>query len=219
MPADDLLSYVDTPVLTRLVLNEWSRFAPVFRNRDRIKASFNALNVYRRRVAHHRPLLPFERDLISGIAGMIRNEVSIWQQAQDGPQFYARIEASQGPAGPGVPGARYSAAGVRPPIVRIGETIEITCDGWDPRGRDLEWAISVTRGVYISLGVPPTFQVGPNRTTHKWTVEADQVSPDITVAIWLRNALPYRRDVYSSAAGGFDFDDVVHFAFEVEPPH
>ncbi len=92
LETDDLLSYVDTPDLTGLVMGQWSTFAPVFQSDTRTQAAFDTLNVYRRRVAHNRPLLTFERDLLSGISGLVRNQVAIFMQKQQPvPSFYAQI--------------------------------------------------------------------------------------------------------------------------------
>ncbi len=43
---DDLLSYVDTPDLTGLVMDNWATFAPVLENSDRTRAALDTTKVY-----------------------------------------------------------------------------------------------------------------------------------------------------------------------------
>ena len=57
-------------------------------------ALLKRLDNIRNAVGHSRPLLPFERDLLSGIAGQIRNQVTIYMSTQDeAGDIYPRIES------------------------------------------------------------------------------------------------------------------------------
>ena len=72
----------------------WKQFfEPVLGRRDEAFALLDILQTARRPVGHSRPLLPFEEDLISGIAGRIRNRVTIYLSDQDPDgDYYSRIE-------------------------------------------------------------------------------------------------------------------------------
>jgi hypothetical protein len=209
---DDLLSYVDTPILTKLVLNQWSRFAPVFGNRDRMKQSFNAFVVYRRRVAHNRPLLPFERDLLSGLAGQFRNQISLYRQkANPKPGYFSSIDSSSDPEGrPGSNELRTLLDSS--PIVRVGETLTFSATASDPRERRIEWDLQVTQE-HIPNYVMNIFDVKAEGESVRldWTPQPDDFGS--TVYVWLvaRNGSAYYRSRYG-------IDDSVVWAFTFEPP-
>ncbi len=74
--------------------DHWKQFfEPVLGPYDEAFALLDILQTARRPIGHSRPLLPFEEDLISGIAGRIRNRVTIYLSDQDPDgNYYSRIE-------------------------------------------------------------------------------------------------------------------------------
>ena len=78
----DLLDYTETYHLTGLIGRNWEKFQPIFNDKARTLAFFGVIEDVRNSVAHSRDLVPFERDLISGIAGQIRNQVSLFRSSR-----------------------------------------------------------------------------------------------------------------------------------------
>jgi hypothetical protein len=70
----DLLDYTEIYHLTGMIERNWEKFKPAFNDKGRTLAFFGVVKDVRNSVAHSRDLLPFERDLISGIAGQLRNQ-------------------------------------------------------------------------------------------------------------------------------------------------
>jgi hypothetical protein len=93
--SDDLLAFADTRHLTKVIGSNWETFAPVFENRVRTGVSFEALTSYRNAVQHGRRLVPFERDLLSGISGQIRNMITLHlNRVQEARRHYPVIESA-----------------------------------------------------------------------------------------------------------------------------
>lgn len=214
LESDDLLSYVDLPILTTLILKQWPVFKPVFGNYERAKVAFNAFTVYRRRVAHSRPLLSFERDLLSGISGQIRNQVSIYRQARNPtPQYFAVIEESADFEGrTGV--QPYGNASCYPyPIISAGKTYTFTASATDPRDREIEWALHVNawQGPSYEVGQAEFTALGKS-VTMTWTPAPEDFAA--TVYVWLA-----ARNLSGYHASEYGYDDAVIWAYTFEPPY
>lgn len=89
----DLLDYTETYHLTGIISDNWEKFQPVFKDKGRTLAYFGVIEDVRNSVAHSRDLVPFERDLISGIAGQLRNQVALFRSSEDqSARYYPKIE-------------------------------------------------------------------------------------------------------------------------------
>ena len=207
---DDLLSYVDTGVLTKLIVDRWSQFAPVFGNVKRTKQCLNAFVVYRRRVAHNRDLLPFERDLLSGLSGMFRNQVSIYLQSRrTSPSFYAQIETSTDSQG--TPGKNLFVYSGNPPVIRVGETLTYAATATDPRGRPIEWHLEVSKANYVYATSRAVHSTG-DAAQLSWTPEPAHFNSKIFVHLLARN-----KGTYHALDTGWD--DMVSWPYLMEPPY
>lgn len=72
----------------------WDPLAPALGKRSDVLPLLKRLNALRNAVGHSRPLLQFEREFISGIAGQIRNQVTIYMSSQDpAGELYPRVES------------------------------------------------------------------------------------------------------------------------------
>ncbi len=91
--SSNLINYTETYHLTTIIEKNWEKFQPAFKDKIRTLAYFGVINDVRNSVAHSRDLVPFERDLISGIAGQLRNQVSLYRSAQTASaKYYPLIE-------------------------------------------------------------------------------------------------------------------------------
>jgi hypothetical protein len=206
------LAYANLYDLIAIAEKHWEPLAPALGPRAKALPLINRLNSLRNAVGHSRPLLPFEQDLMSGIAGQIRNQVTIFMSAQDeAGDIYPRIESISDGFGRRIESATVTgevAGSVqdRTVIVHPGETVLFECVGTDPQGRPLSW----------SLGRPHRGRsglVGPSGgvTAVQWTVTDDDVTETRNVEIYLATeGAKYHRFG--------DFDHRAYFAFKVRPP-
>lgn len=169
----------------------------------------------RNTVAHSRELLPFEKDLLAGIAGDIGNRVTIHMSNQDpGGDYYPRIDSVRDAFG-NEPTAEALATGTTPFVetgmrLRPGDVVTFTCQGTDPQGRQLDWGLQNGR---VGMGGHDSFFVAQSSgsdVTLDWEVTDDDVRIRAQIFVVLRAAgTQFHREGW--------VDQQVVFAYRVDP--
>jgi hypothetical protein len=208
----ELLDFAHLYQLIDIAEAQWEYVAPALGSRAATSALLRRFDDLRNTVAHSRDLLPFEEDLLSGIAGEIRNRVTLYMstQAPSGEHF-ARIELITDGFGNRIEGAatvQTSNPSIRcAQVLSIGEQVTFRARGWDPHGRDLEWELTVVPDDYA---VPLPRAIG-NEVELTWTVGPGNVSSQTYVIVRMKSASPYHR--WSEGIDGMG----LHF-YQVIPP-
>lgn len=208
------LSYANFFDLLSIADKHWEPLAPALGKKAAAVALLKRLDNLRNTVGHSRPLLPFERDLMSGIAGQIRNQVTIYMSSRDDVgDIYPRIEAISDSFGRRIESAtaetELAGSATTPPyvLVRPGDEVTFDCTGIDPQGRDLEWTLG---SAHLPL-YPVTTSASGVLTQLTWTVNDSDVNESKAIEIYLRaDGTPYHRWGY--------FDHRAYFMFRVRPP-
>lgn len=208
------LSYAFLGDLVELIKKKghWSKlFEPIFGEKAATFALLDLLQRIRRPVDHARPLLPFEEDLASGIAGYLRNRVTIYLSNQDPiGDYYSRIERVEdnlGNAFTHQPGADPDLIGVinTATTLRVGDQVRFRCRGTDPEGRPLNWRLAAG-------GQVTDPQIG-DEVDLVWTVsETETGNP--SAQIWMSHEGRYHRNIASNPGT----DGFVAFRYRVLPP-
>lgn len=209
------LSYANFYDLLGIVEKErnWEPLAGALGKRAEVLPLLQRFEKLRNTIGHSRPLIPFEQELMSGIAGQIRNQVTLFMSEQDDAgDIYPRIESITDPFG-----RRFEVTVVdeltyrfiRDPKItlRPGDVVAFTCIGVDPQGRDLAWEMRPAN--YESR----VSQVGSSGapTTVVWVVQDGDVAEKRHIEIRMQaHMAKYRR--YGS------FDHRAYFTFRVRPP-
>lgn len=141
---DDLIAFLEFYHLKEIVEKNWELFAPALGKKKYFSVYMDRLEGFRNPAMHSRELLPFEVSLVNGIAGEIRNQVTIFRSAK-GPdmQYYPEIlQVSDVTHGINVTQSMMTGITLRP-----GDTVQFRCIATDPQGRDLRWIMYLmTRG-------------------------------------------------------------------------
>lgn len=203
------LAYSEFYELVEIVEKYWEPLAPALRKKEDTLVLLNRVERLRNTPAHSRPLLNFEEDLLSGIAGLIRNLVTIYMSAQD-PRgdYYPRIESVTDSFGNGIEAqSTTSHAGDVPVDLALhpGDVITFTCVGVDPQDRSLRW--------WIAGDHAPEPAVAPSgqAATLQWIVAAGDVALTHIVAVRMSaEGTEFHR--------GGTYDQAVHFTYIVDPP-
>ncbi|WP_345215508.1 hypothetical protein [Georgenia halophila] len=161
---------------------------------------------------HNRPLAPFEQELLSGIAGLIRNQVTIAMSSADpAGDIYPRIEAARD-------SFRHEMEIVRPDgelaghidtgaILHPGERVTFTCVAHDPDGRRLTWSARSNHD--LQGGTSDTVESGePVQLT--WVVADSDVRESSTVSLFMTT-----EDSRYHRCGSFD--QRIYFRYAVRP--
>ena len=92
--SEDLLDYLELHKLVSLAQNNWSKFEPVFEDEQQTKVLPSLMCKLRNSVAHSRDLVKFEQDLVRGVSGMLRNQVSMFRMSNENTaRYYPIIES------------------------------------------------------------------------------------------------------------------------------
>ena len=138
--------------------------------------------------------MPFEQDLAAGIAGEIRNRVTIFMSTQDeAGDIYPRIEFAQDDFGNSIDPIRLDPGGMGGGLrtdqtVYEGDVLTFTLRGSDPQNRDLEWRVIAdkTQSVVITSN--------GGTATLRFKLDASHVREELTVGVFMKAmGTPYHR--------------------------
>lgn len=205
------LEYSELYELIGIAKKHWEPLAPALGKQAKVVTLLEHFERVRNTASHSRDLMPFERDLMSGISGEIRNKVTLHMTstAPDGDP-YPRIESAVDSFGDAIEirPKLQEIAGIseRGLIVNPGDSITFTCTGIDARGRDLEWQLRSHGSDASDSAKAPSGH--PVELT--WDVQESEVSESAGVNIqMLATGARYHR------AGSFDHR--VIFTYRVRP--
>lgn len=202
----DALAYAEFSDLCEIAEQHWQPLEDALGVMDETLPLLARFELLRNTVAHSRQPLRFEAELLSGIAGEIRNRVTNYMTAQDpSGDHYPRIESvtdSFGRSWPGKEGLGPWATGeaVR---VNVGDVITFDCAGTDAQGRELRWLLRTYSTMLVDQAVG-------DRVALRWVVGVQDVQDDHMVRITLQSDGRFHRQG--------DYDQMVHFPYHVVPP-
>ena len=207
---EGVIAFTDLTDLGKIIKKHWVVFKPVLVDQAEFLVMFDALCRIRNPHAHHRDLLPFERALVEGICGQIRNQVTIWRSAMDrSGAHYPRIEMIQDSLGNKYDGRGAPFHSVYTDMaLTVGQRVEFLARGWDPHGRKLTWILQ--DGAFGGVRVDSA-EGGEVRLAI--TIEERHVGESLHVATILKADSPYHR-----LAEPVGFDDQIGFVYDVLPP-
>lgn len=204
------LDYAELYQLIQLIEKNWALFSPALGDKKITLALLARLDDLRNTVAHSREVLPFESDLLAGIAGEIRNRVTLYMSSQ-GPagEYYPRIESVTDSFGNVVDGARALESS-NPHLetkqtLDVGDVVTFQCRGTDPQGRDIAWSLT---------GYPGTSSMDAftgNDGELRWEVGVQDVSDTSWVQITMKSVDDFHR--WPEGRDGF-----AAFGYRVRPP-
>jgi len=182
--SDDLLNFTETYHLTNIIEKNWQSFNPVFDDMKRTLAYFGILKDVRNSVAHSRDLVPFERDLLSGIVGHLRNQVSLFRSSDDTPtRYYPLIESlkdSFGEAGRNVGAITFGT----PLRIDVDQIIAFTGSAFSASSKPVSWWLQSMpeHSVYQE----PVKVAEGDDVTIQYAVTESDVSERLNVVIYIR---------------------------------
>jgi hypothetical protein len=183
-----LLYYADLHDLAPILKKNWQLFSLCLGDLKEIEVYLGKLEDLRPPQAHGRTLLPFEKNLVLGISGDIRQKVTVYRSKQSPEsEFFARIESVKDSLG-NVLAESDSKLGmvVAKEVLRVGDEVIFSCSGWDPNGRPLLWALSI-------IGTPParTEQGWSTDDSLVWHVSETDIGESTQAQIFMRSQGPY----------------------------
>lgn len=180
-----LVDYTEFYQLTGIAEKHWSDVSPALGAKKEFLPLLARFEDLRNTVAHNRPLLPFEADLLSGIAGEIRNRVTIFMSSRPiGNEFWARVETISDNFGhvvDGVATVQSENPGVQTgKTLRVGDTVSFECRATDPKGRPISWSLTTLPGGEVCADTGEFVQM-------TWTVDEANVGQQTSVHIGMKS--------------------------------
>jgi len=204
----DLLDYTEFAQLGQILRDNWADFEPALGDKPYAEALIIRLNGLRNPAMHSRVLLPFERDLLSGIVGEFLNQVAIYR-SQRGPdmQHYPVIDSVVDSFGHECLLNRVFRTGLR---LKVGDRITFEARGTDPQGRPLQWDLTILRNGMINRLADDTAETDGSTATLTWIVDETHVAEEVSALVTMASSGKYHRDGTS--------DDRRIFLYSVDPP-
>lgn len=217
---ESLLEYVEFYQLQDFVLKNWEPFKPVFDDLQRTRALLGMIADYRNAIAHSRELRDFERNLLAGAAGLLRNQISQFRShSVTLGRYYPMIESIVDPFNrSGMRSTRGDVTTTQQPIrVEIDQRIRFEGRALPARGQQVRWYLTAEAGNFIGLEHSiyecEDYEVARgSEVEFEWIVSRRHVGEIIRVEIIISGDSRYHR------SGGRLTDDEAFFIFAVSPP-
>lgn len=202
------LYYSEFYDLVQIIRKNWDKgFKDCFGDRKRFDVYMDRLSAFRNPDAHSRALLPFEEHLVLGMAGELRQEITIYLSKGAGGlerEHFPRIEEVTDSFGNRFPGGRSEAVDTDLTL-RVGDSVVFRGRAWDPDGDVSRWEIRL-----IPAGMMPITLAGAE-FEWVWNVENVHVAERLMVEFWLISPKPYHKNGVH--------DGRVVFLYKVMPPY
>ncbi len=205
-----LLYYADYFHVVELIQKNWEKgFDKCFGNRKRFDVYVDRLGAFRNPDAHSRALMPFEQNLVLGMAGELRQEIGLFLShgaGEDEQEHFARIEEIRDSFGTRAVGHGLEGPRVGEPtlVLRPGDEVSFSGRGWDPEGRPLRWEVWLSNR-------KERFPLEGTEIEWRWQIEISDIGEKSAVMFSLESGRPYHRE-----RGGWD--DSVVLTYRVLPP-
>ncbi|WP_199582967.1 hypothetical protein [Blastococcus sp. TF02-09] len=202
----DLLAYAEFYELVEIAEKHWTHLSGALGKKADTGALLRRMENLRNTVGHSRELLPFEADLLSGIAGELRNRVAVYMSSEDpSGDFYPRIESITDQFGKTTTGSTALDGGTCHTGMSLpfGTSVAYQCRATDPKGRPLQWELVVglrTRQSVIGSDVELTWSCD----------DPGDVGDHVRVEFWLTSDGKYHRHR--------TYDDSAVFIYRITPP-
>lgn len=202
----DLLAYTHLYELLKIIRSKWELFKPVLGDRREFDVWMKSVEDFRNAPAHSRELLPYERQLLEGIAGIVRTKATIYRSSKGSDmQHYPVIESVVDGFGNAAEVSEPSSTNIVETNVelQVGQRVTFDCRGWDPQGRELNW-----RAEYHGrlLGQPRS----GNEVQLEFVVTEELVSSSLFIDVEMTSAGKYHRLRL--------YDQQASFLYSVDPP-
>jgi hypothetical protein len=203
-----ILWYADFTDLWTILRKNWNVFKPCFGDLKRLEVYLDRLGALRNPGAHSRALLPFERLLVEGMTGELRQQVTLFRAAGAGgpePEHFPRIEIVRDSFGHQIAGMAQRplvALDAGDIVLRPGDEIAFSGSAWDPDGETLHWSVG-------RVGEPALLEATGDDFEYTWRVSEADIAEAVFVQIDVSSGRSYHRHS--------GYDDRLMFRYRVLP--
>lgn len=209
--SSQLLDYTEIFHLTGLIVKNWDQFKPALDDKRRTETFFGIINDVRNNIAHSRDLAPFEKDLLSGISGLLRSQIALYRSSEGrSSRYYPLIESVKDNFDIEGRWSEPEFLKVRPRL-EVGYVLSFAGNAFAARGKPVQWIITKD---HYSDASDEVVAEGDSVSFQYEVTEAD-VSERLTLIVRITTSSRYHRymDGYP-----YPHDDHREFFYAVNPP-
>lgn len=206
-----LIYYAEYVDLITIIEKQWDKgFKDCFKDKRRFMVYMDRLSAFRNPDAHSRALMPFEEQLVLGMSGELRQEITVFLSQGGGglePEYFARIEEVIDSFGTRHTG--LSTGGVNPDskvVLRPGDVVSFSAKAWDPEDKELSWKVR-----YAQRQAESEFR--GDRIKWDWKVEEGDIGEHFEIHVKISSERVYGRHSFA----GENFDDLVILEYRILP--
>ncbi|MFT4659842.1 MAG: hypothetical protein ACI8XB_000092 [Patiriisocius sp.] len=194
---EKLIQYAKFNDIRKILRENWvSDFQNTFGDQDIMDSFLKIIEEYRDPGSRRRELFVYQKHLILGISGEIRNKISIaLSRADTGKEVFPRIESlKDNRGGLWTPGSPRKVKTNQ--VLKTGDQLEFIVTAYDPMEEDLEYRIFGKKWQINNVIL--------------YTVEDGLVGKDRTINVTIRS----KRKYHASPHG---YDDRISFVYDIVP--
>jgi hypothetical protein len=146
-----LIYYSDFFDLKVIIHKNWERFRPILNDKKRFEVFNSEVENMRNTVAHGREILTFQKKMLEGIVGDLKNQLILnHAKNMDPNDFFLKILRISDNLGNIWESSNYFDTVLTNKIIRVGEELEFIVDAFDPKGREFEYRVQYINDWFIT---------------------------------------------------------------------
>jgi hypothetical protein len=189
-----LLYYADFPDVVAIIQKNWAGgFKDCFHDRKRFDVYMDRLSAFRNPHAHSRELLPFEQQLVVGMTGQLRQEITVFLSTGGTgpePELFPRIEEVRDNFGTRAVGQATDntnvGEGTSTMVLHPGDKLAFVARAWDPEDGPIKWTVHFPTQNRILDFKGHVIEV-------EWTIELRDVAQSSYLYFQIASTRPYHR--------------------------
>ncbi|PQJ78536.1 hypothetical protein [Polaribacter porphyrae] len=133
-----IIYYSDFLDLKTIIIKNWDKFEPIFKNKNRFLVFFEEINQYKNSINQSRALTKSQEEMLSGITTDLKNSYTVYTNKNNNRNdYFLAINTVSDNLG-----TTWNKSGVnQKPILKVGDEYELLIDANDPKDRDIEYEI------------------------------------------------------------------------------
>ena len=201
-----LIYYAEFYDLSTILFKNWENiFKKVFHDRKKIEVFLKILENFRNPDAHRRELLSFQKNIVKGISGFLRNSIVRYRSSQESlDAYFPKIESARDDYGNIYTYSDqdiYSkSAGGGAKIFRPGDQIEFIITATDPYGEDLLYCVS-NKFAFVDEWI--------NNNVLNYTIKNEDIGASLIISLMIKSNREHKAHTF--------YDDEVSFYYTVLP--
>lgn len=135
-----IIFYADFYDLKIIIKNNWEKFEPIFKSKERFLVFFDEVNDYKNAIDLGLSLTKSQEEILSGIIADVKNSHTIYSNKNSNRNDYF-VLINQVTDNVGTVWNNVTSEEVKNPVLTVGDEYELLVEANDPKDREIEYEI------------------------------------------------------------------------------